>query len=76
MEEIRDQWLWVVDDQLIQTLVRDDRVEPSEPKRSVQSPALARALALNSEGKTEAALREVQKAIESGERRGGLCDRR
>ena len=67
MEEIKDQWLWVVDEELVQSLVREDRVEAKEPKRTLQSAALARALSLNTEGKTEAALREVRKAIEDGD---------
>src|SRR5579863_9577787 len=67
MEQTNDQWLWVVDNELIESLARHDTADPSSQKRQVQSPALAKALSLNMEGKTEQALREISQAIDSGE---------
>jgi len=67
MEQTNDQWLWVIDDQLIDSLARYDTLDPASPKRTMQSPALAKALSLNMEGKTEQALSEVTQAIDSGE---------
>jgi len=67
MEQTNDQWLWVIDDQLVESLARHDTLDSNSPRRSVQSAALAKALSLNMEGKTEQALREITEAIESGE---------
>ena len=44
-----------------------DTLDSKSEKRPVQSAALVKALALNMEGKTEQALREVRAAIENGE---------
>src|ERR1700687_4737015 len=67
MEATKDQWLWVVDEELIQSLVRNDAIDTRSEKRAVESSALARALSLNTEGKTDAAWAEVSQAIEAGE---------
>src|SRR5258708_24813318 len=66
MEQTNDQWLWFVDDELIDALARHDTLDSQSEKRPVQSPALAKALTLNMEGKTEQALREIRAAIEAG----------
>ena len=67
MEKTSDQWLWFVDDELIEALARQDVLDPKSEKRPVQSAALVKALALNTEGKTEEALREVAAALDRGE---------
>src|ERR1700730_6099161 len=67
MEKTSDQWLWFVDDELIEAFAREDNLDPKSEKRPVQSAALVKALALNMEGKTERALREITSALESGE---------
>jgi tetratricopeptide (TPR) repeat protein len=67
MEQTNDQWLWFVDDELVDALARHDTLDSTSEKRPVQSAALAKALSLNMEGKTEQALREISAAIESGE---------
>ena len=41
---------------------------PESEKRPVQSSTLAKALALNMDGKTEQALREIRQAIDGGEK--------
>ena len=67
MEQSNDQWLWFVDDELVEALARHDVLDPQSKKRAVQSVALVKALSLNMEGKTEQALREIRSAIENGE---------
>ncbi len=59
MEQSNDQWLWFVDDELVEALARHDVLDPQSQKRAVQSAALVKALSLNMEGKTEQALREI-----------------
>src|SRR5579859_820676 len=67
MEQTNDQWLWFVDNDLVEALARTDLLDPASEKRPVQSATLARVLALNMDGKTEQALREIRDAIDSGE---------
>src|ERR1700736_1160026 len=68
MSDIKDQWLWVVDEELIAALARPDAAEPeAAPGRPVKSEALVQALALNAEGKTEEALAAIEGALEQGE---------
>src|ERR1700677_2153800 len=67
MEKTNDQWLWVVDSELVEALARTDVLDAESEKRPVQSSTLAKALALNMDGKTEQALREVRDAIDGGE---------
>src|SRR5579864_135146 len=67
MEKTSDQWLWFVDDELIEALARQDVLDLKSEKRPVQSPALVKALSLNTEGKTGEALREVTAALDGGE---------
>ena len=67
MEQTNDQWLWVIDSELVESLARHDTLDTSGQKRRVQSAALAKALSLNMEGKTDQALQEIAAAIESGE---------
>src|ERR1700676_5316124 len=67
MEKTSDQWLWFVDDELIEALARQDILDPKSEKRPVQSAALVKALALNTQGKTEEALREITAALDAGE---------
>ncbi len=67
MEKTNDQWLWFVDNELVEALARTDALDPASEKRAVQSPALVRVLALNMDGKTEQALREIREAIDGGE---------
>ena len=67
IEQTSDQWLWFVDSELVEALARHDTLDAKSEKRPVQSPALVKALALNMEGKTEQALREVRTALEKGE---------
>jgi len=67
MEQTNDQWLWFVDSELVEALARHDTLDSKSEKRPVQSAALVKALALNMEGKTEQALREVRAALEKGE---------
>ena len=64
MEQTNDQWLWVVDNELVEALARTDVLEAESEKRPVQSSTLAKALALNMDGKTEQALREIRDAID------------
>src|SRR5580693_595880 len=67
MEQTNDQWLWFVDNELVEALARTDVLDAESEKRPVQSSTLAKALALNMDGKTEQALREVRQAIDRGE---------
>src|SRR5438045_7182813 len=67
MEETKDQWLWVVDEELVQALVANDAVDARSQKREIKSSALAKSLVLNAEGKTDAALQELTAALEAGE---------
>src|SRR5579862_7063131 len=67
MEQTNDQWLWVVDDQLVEALARTDVLEVDSEKRPVQSSTLAKVLGLNMDGKTEQALREIRDAIDGGD---------
>jgi tetratricopeptide (TPR) repeat protein len=67
MEKTSDQWLWFVDDQLVEALARTDVLEAASEKRPIQSSTLAKVLALNMDGKTEQALREIREAIDGGE---------
>ena len=67
MEQTNDQWLWFVDNELVEALARTDTLGETAEKRPVRSAALVKALALNMEGKTEQAWREVRDAIEGGE---------
>ena len=67
MEQTNDQWLWFVDDELVEALARTDVLDAASQKRPVQSSTLAKVLALNMDGKTEQALREIREAIDGGE---------
>ena len=67
MEKTSDQWLWFADEELIEALARQDVLDLKSEKRPVLSAALARALALNTQGKTEEALREITAALDAGE---------
>src|SRR5580704_6158505 len=67
MEQTNDQWLWFVDNELVEALARTDVLDATSDKRPVQSSTLAKVLALNMDGKTEQALREIRDAIDSGE---------
>ncbi|MBV9771718.1 MAG: tetratricopeptide repeat protein, partial [Bryobacterales bacterium] len=67
MEQTHDQWLWFVDDELIEALARTDVLDGESEKRPVHSSVLAKALALNMDGKAEQALREVDAAIAGGD---------
>jgi tetratricopeptide (TPR) repeat protein len=67
MEQTNDQWLWFVDNELVEALARTDVLEANSEKRPVQSSTLVKALALNMDGKTEQALREIRNAIDGGE---------
>jgi len=68
MEKTNDQWLWFVDNELVEALARTDALDATSEKRPVQSQALVKALALNMDGKTEQALREIREAIDGGEK--------
>src|SRR3984957_19327533 len=67
MEQTNDQWLWFVDNQLVEALARTDVLDVESEKRPVQSSTLAKVLALNMDGKTEQALREIRDAIDGGD---------
>ena len=67
MEQTNDQWLWFVDNELIEALARTDILDIESEKRPVQSATLARVLALNMDGKTEQALREIRDAMDAGD---------
>src|SRR5580658_7788484 len=67
MEKTNDQWLWFVDNELVEALARTDALDATSEKRAVQSPALVKALALNMDGKTEQALREIREAMDAGD---------
>ena len=67
MEQTNDQWLWFVDNELVEALARTDVLDAESEKRPVQSSTLAKVLALNMDGKTEQALREIRDAIDGGE---------
>src|SRR5579872_5998764 len=56
MEQTNDQWLWFVDNELVEALARTDALDAKSEKRPVQSATLAKALALNMDGKTEQAM--------------------
>ena len=44
MEQTNDQWLWVIDDELVESLARHDTLDPKSARRTVQSAALVKAL--------------------------------
>src|SRR5260370_41763247 len=74
-----DKWVWSNDDDPIAALFRPepsskagaslqiDLMSPESAKTPAASAALGNALALHLQGKTEAALKELSSAIESGE---------
>ena len=64
MEQTNDQWLWFVDNELVEALARTDALDVNSEKRPVQSATLVKVLALNMDGKTEQALREIRNAID------------
>src|SRR5579871_2029761 len=66
MSDVTDRWLWVIDEQLVHALIREDVVEPEAPKRQAGS-ALANVVALQSDGRTADAAAEAVRAIENGE---------
>ncbi len=66
MAEYSDHWLWVVDEQYVHTPIGADTLEPDDKKRGIELPALARAVALNAEGKTAKAVKEVDSAVQAG----------
>src|SRR3974390_2926713 len=67
MEKNNDQWLWFVDNELVDALARTDVLDATAEKRPVQPSTLANVRALNMDGKTEQALREIREAIDGGE---------
>lgn len=67
MPEFSDHWLWFVDDQYVHSPLAVDALDQEDHKRGVEMPVLARALALNGEGKTAEALKEITSALQSGE---------
>jgi len=67
LPEFSDHWLWFVDDQYVHSPLGVDVLDQEDHKRGVDMPVLARALALNGEGKTVDALKEVASALRSGE---------
>ncbi|HEV2445343.1 MAG TPA: hypothetical protein VGS58_05455, partial [Candidatus Sulfopaludibacter sp.] len=72
MEQTNDQWLWVIDSELVDSLTRHDTFDSGSQKRRVQSAALVKALSLNMEGKPEQALQEITAAIRNGETQAEL----
>ena len=64
--DLSDHWLWIVDDQYIHAPIGADTLEPGDNKRGIELPVLARAVALNAEGKTVSAVKEVDAAVKAG----------
>ena len=67
MAEYTDQWLWFVDDELVEKLVRADEAVPEQVQRPAETSATAQALALHADGKSRQALEILERAIEKGE---------
>ena len=68
MADYSDQWLWFVDEELVEKLTKPEE-EPleTEAARPAETRATAKALALHQEGKTKQALETLARAIEKGE---------
>jgi tetratricopeptide (TPR) repeat protein len=66
MADLSDHWLWVVDDQYVHAPIGADALDQEDKKRGIELPALARAVALNAEGKTVKAVKEVDAAVLAG----------
>src|SRR5579862_7613397 len=68
MADNTEQNVFVVDDDLIERLLRGDAPEdPSKKKRQVESSALAAAIKLASDGKLDEAVKELERAASKGE---------
>jgi len=62
------QHVFFVDDELIEKLMRGDAVDDkNKKKRSANSSALAKAVALASEGKLDDAIKELEEGAKRGE---------
>src|SRR5580692_12706319 len=68
MPESNDPTVFFVDDDLIERLMRGDSVEdPTKKKRPASVSALAKAVALATEGRLDDAVKELERAAERGE---------
>ncbi|MBL8232286.1 MAG: tetratricopeptide repeat protein [Bryobacterales bacterium] len=65
MQEIKDQWIWFVDDELIPALLRMEPADGQFKRRAASSAAFVKAVALHLEGLTEQALSELLRAGEN-----------
>lgn len=60
-----DGWLWVIDEEMVQSLLGQDAPKPESPRREVNLPDLAKAIALGAEGRREEALAVLVPALEA-----------
>jgi tetratricopeptide (TPR) repeat protein len=67
MAEFTDQWLWFVDEELVDRLMAPDEVAPTASIRPAEAAAAGVALGLHMQGRTEEAAIEVERALELGE---------
>ncbi|MGH7247166.1 MAG: tetratricopeptide repeat protein, partial [Pseudomonadota bacterium] len=67
MAENNEQWVFVVDEDLIEKLMGNDSVDSNAKKRPLGVTALSKVLSLQTQGRTQDALKEVERAIEKGE---------
>src|SRR5258708_38534849 len=66
MNEIKDQWVWFVDEELVPALVRAEPTDPQVQRRGVASQALVKAVVSYLEGRPEEALTELSKNAKDG----------
>lgn len=65
MPNIEDRWLWVIDEELVQTpIAANDAVATTAKKRGVGNAALVKAIGFRHAGETDAALEVLGEAIE------------
>jgi tetratricopeptide (TPR) repeat protein len=67
MAEFTDQWLWFVDEELVDRLMAPDEVAPNASIRPAQAAAAGVAMGLHMQGRTREAASEIERAIDSGE---------
>jgi len=64
MQEVKDQWIWFVDEELIPALLKLEQGDPQWKKRAASSPAFVKAVTWHLEGRTKQALAELERGAE------------
>src|SRR5580692_2871636 len=76
MAENNDQPVFFVDDELIERLMRGDKVkveDSNQQKRPANVSTLAKAIGLATEGRLDEAIKELERAAENGENPVEVC---